>query len=149
MKRLLLFFAQSLTIGSLLFLSNTTFVHAAKPCSPGTKALPKTLFVPWYQYLEGEGSGKECKPKFPGPDDNPDYVKGVSLIALAILDSLIRISGLIAVGYIIYGAIRYVTSQGEPGGISSAKNTITNAVVGLVIVMLSVGVVQFIGNAVR
>jgi len=50
------------------------------------------------------------------------------------------IIGIIAVIMIIVGGLKYVTSQGEAANITSAKNTIIYAVVGLVIV----GVAQFI-----
>ena len=37
-------------------------------------------------------------------------------------------------------------SQGQPESLKGAKATITNAIVGLVIVLVATGFVQFIGN---
>lgn len=118
-------------------------------CNPGRGGLPKELFVPWYYYLEGKTDPQtgKCVPQI--PDGGKDYVKGVSLIALAIIDTLIRLSSLIAVGFLIYGSIQYITSQGEPQGLAGAKSTIANALIGLVIVMMAVAIVQFIGSSVR
>lgn len=122
----------------------------ADSCDPGSGGLPTAIFVPWYYYLNGEGSGSECKPELPPKGEaKKDYVKGVSLVALAVIDTLIRLSSLIAVGFLIYGSIQYITSQGEPQGLAAAKSTISNAIIGLVIVMMAVAVVQFIGNSVR
>jgi hypothetical protein len=70
----------------------------------------------------------------------------VPLVLLAVVDDLLRIGGLVAVGFIIYGAIQYVTSQGSPDQTSHAQRTIINAVVGLVISIIAVTVVSFIGN---
>lgn len=54
------------------------------------------------------------------------------------------IVGVIAVIMIIYGGVKYITSGGESGNISSAKSTIVYAVVGLVIVALAQFIVQFV-----
>ena len=50
----------------------------------------------------------------------------------------------ISVIMIIIGGMKYVTSQGESGAISGAKNTIIYALVGLIIVALSQILVQFV-----
>jgi hypothetical protein len=68
------------------------------------------------------------------------------LVGLAIIDILLRLGGLVAGGMIIYAGFRYITSQGNPDNAKAAKNSIINAVVGLVIVLVATGVVQFIGN---
>lgn len=68
------------------------------------------------------------------------------LIGLAILDDLIRIAALVAVGYVIYGGFLYMTSQGSPDGTKRAQGTIINALVGLVIAILAASIVSFIGN---
>lgn len=135
---------------SLVF-TPASYAQPASACSAGGGALPTTIFLPWYHYLPGEDdpSGK-CHPVFPKDSSGKaDYVKGISLVALSVLDTLIRLSSLLAVGFLIYGAIQYITSQGEPNGLAAAKSTIANALIGLVIVMMAVAIVQFIGNSVR
>lgn len=54
------------------------------------------------------------------------------------------IVGVIAVIMIIYGGLRYITSGGDSGKITNAKNTIIYAVIGLVIVALAQFIVQFV-----
>ena len=71
---------------------------------------------------------------------------GVLLIGLAILDDLIRIAALVAVGYVVYGGIQYVTSQGSPDQTKKAQQTIINALVGVVIAIFAATIVTFIGN---
>ena len=56
------------------------------------------------------------------------------------------IVGIVAVVMIIYGGFKYITSGGESGNITGAKNTIVYAVIGLVVVALAQFVVQFVLN---
>jgi lysylphosphatidylglycerol synthetase-like protein (DUF2156 family) len=66
-------------------------------------------------------------------------------IGLAILDMALHIAGLVAVGFVIYGAIQLITSRGEPDGMSRARQTIINALAGLAITLIAVAVVAFLG----
>jgi hypothetical protein len=45
---------------------------------------------------------------------------------------------------IIFGGFKYITSGGESGNVTSAKNTIIYAVIGLVIVAFAQFIVQFV-----
>jgi len=55
--------------------------------------------------------------------------------------------GLTAVIMIIVGGFKYVTSAGDSSKVTSAKNTILYAVIGLVVVALAQVIVQFVlGN---
>jgi cytochrome bd-type quinol oxidase subunit 2 len=56
------------------------------------------------------------------------------------------IVGVIAVIMIIVGGLRYITSGGDSGNVSTAKNTIIYAIVGLVIVALAQLIVHFVLN---
>jgi cytochrome bd-type quinol oxidase subunit 2 len=58
------------------------------------------------------------------------------------------IVGVVAVIMIIVGGFRYITSGGDSNNISSAKNTIIYAIIGLVIVALAQFIVQFVLNKV-
>jgi cytochrome bd-type quinol oxidase subunit 2 len=52
--------------------------------------------------------------------------------------------GIISVIMIIYGGFKYITSGGDSGNVTGARNTITYAVIGLVIVALAQFIVQFV-----
>jgi cytochrome bd-type quinol oxidase subunit 2 len=54
------------------------------------------------------------------------------------------IVGVIAVFMIIFGGLKYITSGGDSGNVSGAKNTIIYALVGLVIVALAQFIVRFV-----
>ncbi len=54
------------------------------------------------------------------------------------------IVGIISVVMIIIGGIKYITSGGDSGNVTSAKNTIMYAVIGLVVVALAQIIVKFV-----
>jgi hypothetical protein len=99
--------------------------------------------VPWYQYLTLDGSCGITNFQILPTGSMPS---SIPLILLAIVDDLLRIAGLAAVGYIIYAGFQYITSQGNPEQAARAQSTIINALIGLAIALLAVGLVSYIGN---
>jgi hypothetical protein len=61
-----------------------------------------------------------------------------------IINTLIFVIGAIAVVMIVIGGFRYTISGGDSGQVNGAKNTILYAVIGLVIALLSYGIVNFV-----
>ncbi|MGH7196930.1 MAG: hypothetical protein ACREGJ_04170 [Candidatus Saccharimonadales bacterium] len=61
----------------------------------------------------------------------------------AILSSVFIAIGAVAVFFLLVGAARYVTSNGEQAKITQAKNTILYAIVGILISLVAFGIVQF------
>ncbi len=61
-----------------------------------------------------------------------------------VINILLYVAGTIAVIMIIVGAIRYITSDGDSNRASQARNTIIYAVVGLVVAIMSFGIVNFV-----
>lgn len=61
-----------------------------------------------------------------------------------IIDVLSLIVGVVSVVMIIIGGLRYITSGGDAGNVTTAKNTILYAIVGLIVVLFSQAIVQFI-----
>jgi hypothetical protein len=68
------------------------------------------------------------------------------LIGLAILQDLVRVAALVAVGFVIFGGFKYITSQGAPEDTKEALKTIINALIGLAFAILAAGIVGFIGS---
>jgi len=71
---------------------------------------------------------------------------GVKLNTLikAVVNILSLVVGVAAVIMVIIGGFRYITSGGDSNSVSSAKNTIIYAIVGLVVVALAQTIVQFV-----
>lgn len=61
-----------------------------------------------------------------------------------VVNVLLFLIGAIAVIVIVIGGIKYVTSDGDPGKIKSAKDTILYAIVGIVIALLAYALVNFV-----
>jgi hypothetical protein len=110
------------------------FAGPAANCTTSFFGIPT-----WYAYLPA-ADFQQCLV------DNFNFPGDLTYIALAAVDIALHIAGLIAVAYVIYGGIQYVVSQGEPDKTKGARNTITNALIGLVLAGVAVAIVNFIGN---
>jgi len=117
-------------------------------CDPGGSFLG---FKTWYAYLEGETDALgNCIPQAITRTSDGTIVFGdIWLIALALVDTIIRIAALVAIGFVIYGGIEMITSNGNPEQINKARNTIINAVVGLVIAIAAAGIISFLTITLR
>ncbi len=62
-------------------------------------------------------------------------------------NTLIFLVGAISVIYLIIGGLRYVISNGDSKAVTSAKDTILYAIVGVVVAVISFALVQFVINA--
>ena len=58
-------------------------------------------------------------------------------IALNIVDIMLRLIGILAVGFIIWGGIQYILARGEPEKAKNGLNTIIRAAIGMVIAMIA------------
>lgn len=68
----------------------------------------------------------------------------VDSVIRTIINILSLIVGIVAVIMIIIGGLKYITSSGDANNISSAKNTILYAIIGLIIVALAQVIVRFV-----
>lgn len=117
-------------------------------CNPNGSSNNFLGFPHWYQYLNGVGVAKDATNPGSSVVCNPSFNKltDIWLVAAAIIEILLRIGAIVAVIYVIYGGIQYILSQGTPEQTNKAKNTITNALIGLTITVVSSVVVSFIAN---
>ena len=65
-------------------------------------------------------------------------------ITTTVVNLLSLVVGLISVIFLIFGAFKYITSGGDSGKVTSAKNTILYALIGLVIVSIAQVVVKVV-----
>lgn len=97
--------------------------------------------IPWWYYLPAEDFARCEIIHF-----NPLSTDGIPLILLAVIDDLLRVIAIVAVGFILYGAVQYMISQGNPEQTSKALKTIINALIGIGISTVAVALVSFLGN---
>jgi hypothetical protein len=72
-----------------------------------------------------------------------DATTQINNIVHTIVNLLSAIVGIVAVIMIIVGGFRYITSGGNDTSVTSAKNTILYAIIGLVVVALAQLIVRF------
>ena len=72
-----------------------------------------------------------------------DATSQINNIVHTIVNLLSAIVGIVAVIMIIVGGFRYITSGGNDTSVTSAKNTILYAIIGLVVVALAQLIVRF------
>lgn len=109
-------------------------------------AKPSEFGIPtWYKYIDGTVVKGECKLL---GDFSENEIRSLLGIGLAAVEILLFFAGIIAIAYIIYGGFSYVLSQGEPEKTKIAKDSILNAVIGLVIAILASTIVRFIGSSI-
>lgn len=77
------------------------------------------------------------------PQDEDAENKVNNMIKLAV-NTFSVLVGVVSVVMIIVGGLKYITSGGESANITSAKNTILYAVIGLVVVALAQIIVRFV-----
>ena len=68
----------------------------------------------------------------------------VNSIITTVINVFSIVVGVVAVIMIIIGGLKYITSGGDSGNITGAKNTILYAVIGLVVVALAQFIVKFV-----
>lgn len=74
--------------------------------------------------------------------------KTVMPMAVYLIDVVLSLVGVIAVGMIVYGAITYVISTGDAAKLNRAKNSILYGVVGLVVALLAYAIVFFVSQSI-
>ncbi len=92
--------------------------------------------------LNASGSNTDCSTS---TSTGAGKVQGIVTDMINIFSVVV---GIISVIMIIYGGFKYITSGGDSGNVTGAKNTIIYAVIGLVVVALAQFIVQFVLNKV-
>ncbi len=97
-------------------------------------------FPTWYKYIY-TWTGTECRIDF--DINNPNTIAGV---LLAIFEIVLRIGGIAAVIFIVYGGFQYLMARGESDRTRGARQTIINALIGLMIAIFATALVNFIAG---
>jgi hypothetical protein len=110
-------------------------------------AVPAVVFAAVDDTSQGLCGGVDITPGATGStceSSTGDSANRVSTLLRRIINVFSWIVGVIAVIMIVIGGLKYITSGGDSGNVSSAKNTILYALVGLVIVALAQFIVRFV-----
>lgn len=102
----------------------------------------------WYKYLQGQSVDnvditgsvvQSCVPVI-------NNLKDVWRIVFAIIDLLLRLAIIAAIGFVLAGGAKLMFSQGQPDKIKTSITMIVNAIIGLVIAVAAATVIGYIGS---
>jgi hypothetical protein len=85
------------------------------------------------------GSSATCKAKSEGSSR-----EGAAKQVQGVINLILMLLGILAVIMIIIGGYRYVTANGDEGSVKQGKDTILYSCIGLVLAIMSYGIVNFI-----
>lgn len=104
--------------------------------------------------IEGSGGGGGANPKelITNPAVTVLFGTGTPSAALAniivtVWRTAITLGGLALLVMLIMGALEWITAGGDKGKIESARDRITQSIIGLLVLLGTVGVSIFVGNA--
>lgn len=86
------------------------------------------------------GDSAICKTK----GQTADPITGQNGILYKVTNVVAFVAGAAAVLFIIFSGIQYITAQGDPSQISSAKQSLIYAAVGLVMIVLARQIITFV-----
>ena len=70
----------------------------------------------------------------------------VTCVISGVIQFLLAIVFIFAVVFLVIGGFRYIVSQGNEEGVEKAKGTITNAIIGIVVVLLAWIILRVVVN---
>jgi len=73
-----------------------------------------------------------------------DQGRDIFSIAESVLNIVLGVVGFIFFGFVLYGGVRWMTSKGNDELKQKAKDALTNAVIGLAIVVASYAITNFV-----
>lgn len=73
-------------------------------------------------------------------------VQNVSTLITALINALLVIAALMAFVYLVLGGLQWITSGGDKSGMEAARNKITHAIIGLIIVAAAYAIMVLVGN---
>ena len=94
----------------------------------------------WYMYLDCQLDANDRPiPRIVG-------INNIWLIIAAVIDMLLRVAAVVAIGFVIYGGVMYISSQGQPDKVARARTTIVSSIAGLVIAVAATALITFIAH---
>jgi uncharacterized membrane protein len=80
-------------------------------------------------------------------DNNVATLRCIPIVFSNVIRAALVFVGVIALLFIIYAGFSFVTSGGDPKKVQGARQTMTFAIIGLIVVLLSFAILFFIGYA--
>jgi hypothetical protein len=107
-------------------------------------SLVAPVFQPVNTYAQGAEGGLAGGASSAKGEDQQENLFGEGGLFQTITNVLLFVIGAVSVIMLIIGGIRYVLSGGDSSAVTSAKNTILYAVIGIVVAILAYAMVNFV-----
>ncbi len=107
----------------------------------GLAAMP---LVASAQFTNPFESGKKAVEQVGGAAKIAEGEQNINVIVGRIINIVLGFLGIVLLFYFLYGGFKWMTSGGDEEGVKEAKTMIRNAVIGLVIVMASYALSNFV-----
>lgn len=153
-------FLIALVIAANLLATPVMTAMAADPPNPGTGCTltqakptnPFSFFPAWYDGLACP-NGNIVSPGDPslggtGADSGARLGTWLTIIAMNVVRMLLYAVGYASLIFIIWGGFKFMTQSDNSSGTTAARKTIQNAVIGLIISIMSVSIVTFVSTKV-
>jgi hypothetical protein len=125
-----------MVIAGLSIIAPPSPAQAAAPCSP-----PNFLGIPaWYRGLQDKSDCANIK--------KVGVETYFLTIGLNVLQGAMVVVAYVTVGFIIKGGYMYIVSAGNPESMAKAKNTIRDALIGLVIAISAAAIVNMVAGVI-
>ncbi len=143
----------SFLIAIAAFVANLTLVPAQTTYAGACEG-QNGFFVPrWYDDLCKDDKKTIMSPADMGggnkaEDTGARFSKWIGTIAMNIVKMLLVVVGYVSLAFIIWGGFKYMTAGDNSSGTVAARKTIMNAVIGLVISIMSVAIINLVTGAI-
>jgi hypothetical protein len=135
------------SLASLVIIGSLSGVLAIAHPSPASAACGKLLTFPaWYDGLVKDKSSCELKEIGQGTG-KVTVERFVVRVILNITEMILQLVAYATVVFLIVGGFKYITSTGDSTNMANAKKTILNSIIGLIIALLSVGIVNAVAGS--
>ena len=131
---------------AILGLFSSFLVSAAMPAQSTYAACGDARFLTMPAWYRGVATQEDGNCNVSVEAAGGDLERFIWTIGFNIVEIMLHMVAYISIGFIIYGGFKYMISAGNESGIQGSKKTILNAVIGLLISMMSIGLVNFISN---
>lgn len=132
-----LYIALFMLAGLLGFVPTTIQTVYAAPCAKEPKIL---TIEPWYHDL--------CKAGTSDVEVGSNPAEFAGQIGINLLSMALQLAGYLAVGFVIWGGIKYILAAGDSGKLSSAKTIIQNALIGLLLALSAVAILNLVTDSI-
>lgn len=73
-------------------------------------------------------------------------IQSVGVLISGLINALLVIAALLAFVFLVLGGLQWITSGGDKAGMEGARNKITHAIVGLIVVAAAYAIMILVGN---